>query len=142
MSSTSGGNDVKITRRLLAKAALGLAGATMLMQFPAFAADKPAPFDKPGVKIALVRYLSTGDFFPGLSLRRRGAVEGPRRRSARARQPPGRSTSGRHGRPGHRARRAGHHHPARADGIDEGGRPARRRRRHQGRRLRRQCREP
>ncbi len=30
----------------------------------AFAADMPAPFDKPGdVKIALVRYLSTGDFF-------------------------------------------------------------------------------
>ena len=31
--------------------ALGLAGATMLMQVPALAADKPAPFDKPGVKI-------------------------------------------------------------------------------------------
>ena len=31
---------------------------------PAIAADMPAPFDKPGdVKIALVRYLSTGDFF-------------------------------------------------------------------------------
>ena len=31
---------------------------------PAFAADMPAPFDKPGdVTIALVRYLSTGDFF-------------------------------------------------------------------------------
>ncbi|WP_108485141.1 substrate-binding domain-containing protein [Oceaniglobus ichthyenteri] len=30
----------------------------------AFAADMPAPFDNPGdVKIALVRYLSTGDFF-------------------------------------------------------------------------------
>ena len=29
-----------------------------------FATDMPAPFDKPGdVKIALVRYLSTGDFF-------------------------------------------------------------------------------
>ena len=55
---------MNITRRLLGKAALGLAGATMLMQVPALAADKPAPFDKPGaVKIALVRYLSTGDFF-------------------------------------------------------------------------------
>ncbi|TIN73958.1 MAG: hypothetical protein E5Y29_18360 [Mesorhizobium sp.] len=54
---------MSITRRLLGKVALGLAGATMLMQVPAFAADKPAPFDKPGVKIALVRYLSTGDFF-------------------------------------------------------------------------------
>nr|WP_244574605.1 substrate-binding domain-containing protein [Cohaesibacter sp. ES.047] len=31
---------------------------------PAFAADMPAPLDKPGdVTIALVRYLSTGDFF-------------------------------------------------------------------------------
>jgi simple sugar transport system substrate-binding protein len=31
---------------------------------PSFAADMPKPFDKPGdVKIALVRYLSTGDFF-------------------------------------------------------------------------------
>ena len=31
---------------------------------PAMAADMPAPFDKPSaVKIALVRYLSTGDFF-------------------------------------------------------------------------------
>ncbi len=31
---------------------------------PAFAADMPAPFDNAGdVKIALVRYLSTGDFF-------------------------------------------------------------------------------
>jgi simple sugar transport system substrate-binding protein len=30
----------------------------------ALAADMPAPFDKPeDVKIALVRYLSTGDFF-------------------------------------------------------------------------------
>ena len=32
------------------------------------AGDMPAPFDNPGdVKIALVRYLSTGDFFSGLS---------------------------------------------------------------------------
>ncbi|MER9266898.1 substrate-binding domain-containing protein [Mesorhizobium sp. M0195] len=55
---------MNITRRLLGKAALGLAGATLLMQLPAMAQDRPAPFDKPGgVKIALVRYLSTGDFF-------------------------------------------------------------------------------
>ena len=55
---------MKITRRLLGKAALGLAGAALLMQVPAMAQDMPAPFDKPGaVKIALVRYLSTGDFF-------------------------------------------------------------------------------
>lgn len=41
------------------------AGASMLaLGGSAFAADMPAPFDKPGdVKIALVRYLSTGDFF-------------------------------------------------------------------------------
>jgi simple sugar transport system substrate-binding protein len=55
---------MNITRRILGKMALGLAGATMLMQAPALAQDKPAPFDNPGeVKIALVRYLSTGDFF-------------------------------------------------------------------------------
>ena len=41
-----------------------------------------------------------------------------------------------------RARRAGHHHPARPDGIDEGRRPARGRRRHQGGGFRRQCRKP
>ncbi|MDN2583824.1 substrate-binding domain-containing protein [Aquibium sp. ELW1220] len=38
--------------------------ATALFSLPAMAQDMPAPFDKPGdVKIALVRYLSTGDFF-------------------------------------------------------------------------------
>nr|WP_187973275.1 substrate-binding domain-containing protein [Aquibium microcysteis] len=38
--------------------------ATALFSLPAMAQDRPAPFDKPGdVKIALVRYLSTGDFF-------------------------------------------------------------------------------
>jgi ABC-type sugar transport system substrate-binding protein len=38
--------------------------ATALFTLPAMAQDMPAPFDKPGdVKIALVRYLSTGDFF-------------------------------------------------------------------------------
>ena len=54
---------MKLTRRLMLKlagSALALsAGATA-----AFAQDMPAPFDNAGeVKIALVRYLSTGDFF-------------------------------------------------------------------------------
>lgn len=45
---------------------LKLTGAATiaLMGSPLAAADAPAPFDKPGeVTIALVRYLSTGDFF-------------------------------------------------------------------------------
>jgi simple sugar transport system substrate-binding protein len=55
---------MKLNRRTLGKLAMGLVGATCLMQLPAMAQDKPAPFDNPGnVKIALVRYLSTGDFF-------------------------------------------------------------------------------
>ena len=55
---------MNFTRRILGKMALGLVGASSLMGMPAMAADMPAPFDKPGdVKIALVRYLSTGDFF-------------------------------------------------------------------------------
>jgi simple sugar transport system substrate-binding protein len=42
----------------------GLMGAVALMPSLGWAADMPKPFDKPGkVKIALVRYLSTGDFF-------------------------------------------------------------------------------
>ena len=54
---------MKLTRRLfttLAGSAIALtAGLT-----PALAQDMPAPFDNAGdVKIALVRYLSTGDFF-------------------------------------------------------------------------------
>lgn len=54
---------MKLTRRIfmtMASSVMALgAGLT-----PAFAADMPAPFDNPGeVKIALVRYLSTGDFF-------------------------------------------------------------------------------
>jgi simple sugar transport system substrate-binding protein len=54
---------MEISRRTLAKLAAGLA-LTAASVAPAFAADPlPAPFDKPGVKIALVRYLSTGDFF-------------------------------------------------------------------------------
>lgn len=52
-----------ITRRILGRLAIGLIGATTLAG-GAFAADMPKPFDNPGkVKIALVRYLSTGDFF-------------------------------------------------------------------------------
>ena len=44
--------------KLTLAAGIGLTGGT------AIAADMPAPFDKPEeVKIALVRYLSTGDFF-------------------------------------------------------------------------------
>ena len=44
---------------------LKAAGAVALLAgSPAMAADMPAPFDNPGdVTIALVRYLSTGDFF-------------------------------------------------------------------------------
>ncbi|MFM0210920.1 substrate-binding domain-containing protein [Paraburkholderia sediminicola] len=45
---------------------LALAAATMLAGAAAYAAPlkgAPAPFDKGGVKIALVNYLSTGDFF-------------------------------------------------------------------------------
>ena len=132
---------MNFTRRTLGKAAIGLA-ATFLVQVPAMAQDRPAPFDKPGdVKIALVRYLSTGDFFQAYLSGVECAGQGARRRPARAGQPPGRGSPGRHGRPGDRARRAGHHHPARADRIDEGSRAARGRRRHQGRRLRRQRRE-
>ncbi len=41
-----------------------LMGAAAMLPGLALAADMPAPFDNPGaVKIALVRYLSTGDFF-------------------------------------------------------------------------------
>ena len=49
-----------ISRRLFT----GLIGSVAMMPGLAFGADMPAPFDNPGaVKIALVRYLSTGDFF-------------------------------------------------------------------------------
>lgn len=54
---------MNFTRRTLGRLTVGLLGAGMLAA-PALAQDKPAPFDKPGdVTIALVRYLSTGDFF-------------------------------------------------------------------------------
>ena len=49
-----------ITRRTFA----ALMVATALAPSPARAADMPKPFDEPDkVKIALVRYLSSGDFF-------------------------------------------------------------------------------
>ncbi|MDB5522357.1 MAG: periplasmic binding domain protein [Rhizobium sp.] len=52
-----------ITRRTLGKIGLGLMAATAFGGV-SLAADMPKPFDDPGkVKIALVRYLSTGDFF-------------------------------------------------------------------------------
>jgi len=52
-----------LTKRVFMKLAGAAALATTAMT-PAFAADMPAPFDNAGeVKIALVRYLSTGDFF-------------------------------------------------------------------------------
>jgi simple sugar transport system substrate-binding protein len=54
---------MKITRRTLGKLALGFLGATTFGT-TAYAQSLPAPLDKPSsVKIALVRYLSTGDFF-------------------------------------------------------------------------------
>jgi len=54
---------MNFTRRTLGKLTLGLMAAASFAA-PSFAADMPKPFDKPGdVKIALVRYLSTGDFF-------------------------------------------------------------------------------
>ncbi|WP_158969910.1 substrate-binding domain-containing protein [Chachezhania sediminis] len=51
---------------MLRRNLLKLAGAATLTfgALPAMAQNAPAPFDNPGdVKIALVRYLSTGDFF-------------------------------------------------------------------------------
>ena len=52
--------------KLIRRKALGLIGSAFaaLSAGTAWAADMPAPFDNAGdVKIALVRYLSTGDFF-------------------------------------------------------------------------------
>jgi simple sugar transport system substrate-binding protein len=58
-----GRETMKLTRRIT----LGLAGGIAALAAgiaPAMAQDMPAPFDNAGdVKIALVRYLSTGDFF-------------------------------------------------------------------------------
>jgi len=54
---------MKTTRRSLGKLALSFLGATTFGS-TAYTDSLPAPFDKPSsVKIALVRYLSTGDFF-------------------------------------------------------------------------------
>ena len=54
---------MKLPRRSI----LSMTGGAILaagLGLPAMAADMPAPFDNAGdVKIALVRYLSTGDFF-------------------------------------------------------------------------------
>ena len=51
------------TRRTFGKLTVALMGAASFGTM-AYAADMPKPFDDPGkVKIALVRYLSTGDFF-------------------------------------------------------------------------------
>ncbi len=54
---------MKLTRRIF----MGVAGSALALtagMSAAFAGNMPAPFDNPGdVKIALVRYLSTGDFF-------------------------------------------------------------------------------
>lgn len=57
---------MKTTRRRFSGLAVGLAlsGSVALAPFAVSAAEMPAPFDNPDdVKIALVRYLSTGDFF-------------------------------------------------------------------------------
>ena len=55
---------MKLSRRLVLGLAGGLAALTTGITTPVVAQTMPAPFDNPGeVKIALVRYLSTGDFF-------------------------------------------------------------------------------
>ncbi len=58
-------NSMKIIRRKALALFAGLAAAAVTLPAGfAAAADMPAPLDNPGdVKIALVRYLSTGDFF-------------------------------------------------------------------------------
>lgn len=55
---------MKITRRIFSSTLAACSVAAMTFASPALSADMPAPLDNPGeVKIALVRYLSTGDFF-------------------------------------------------------------------------------
>lgn len=55
---------MKSTKRTFMKLAAGALMATTGFTGAAMAADMPAPFDNAGdVQIALVRYLSTGDFF-------------------------------------------------------------------------------
>ncbi len=49
---------------MLRRTVLKLTALGLIAGLPAFAQSMPAPLDKPGeVRIALVRYLSTGDFF-------------------------------------------------------------------------------
>ena len=51
-------------RRSILKLLGGMVALPVTLSTSVFAGDMPAPFDNPGdVKIALVRYLSTGDFF-------------------------------------------------------------------------------
>jgi simple sugar transport system substrate-binding protein len=55
---------MKLPRRLFMKIAASAVALTAGLSSALAAGDMPAPFDNPGeVKIALVRYLSTGDFF-------------------------------------------------------------------------------
>jgi simple sugar transport system substrate-binding protein len=55
---------MKLSRRLILSLSCGFAAVAAGFGSVATAAEMPAPFDDPGkVKIALVRYLSTGDFF-------------------------------------------------------------------------------
>ncbi len=55
---------MKLTRRIVLGMAGGIAALATGFATPTFAGEMPAPFDNAGdVKIALVRYLSTGDFF-------------------------------------------------------------------------------
>ncbi|WP_457645067.1 substrate-binding domain-containing protein [Profundibacter sp.] len=55
---------MKLTRRIVLGMAGGVAALATGFATPTFAGEMPAPFDNAGdVKIALVRYLSTGDFF-------------------------------------------------------------------------------
>ncbi len=55
---------MRLTRRTLGRLAAAALGASAFAPLGALAQDMPAPFDNLGdVEIALVRYLSTGDFF-------------------------------------------------------------------------------
>ena len=55
---------MKLSRRIVLGMAGGIAALATGFATPSMAGEMPAPFDNAGeVKIALVRYLSTGDFF-------------------------------------------------------------------------------
>jgi simple sugar transport system substrate-binding protein len=55
---------MNLSRRIVLGLASGIAALATGFSTPLLAGEMPAPLDKPGdVKIALVRYLSTGDFF-------------------------------------------------------------------------------